>query len=115
MADKTVSVFATGRTNQVLTVDGPAAGLQWILYQWSVETSPFEAGASVVVRRNGRLITSSSSGGRASAQGPPAFLFSPGDQFTVEWDGVASGDELIFSFMYREQQYGELPDGYGVV
>lgn len=115
MADKTKSIFATGTSAQVMTIDGPPAGLQWILYQWSVETLPFEAGASVIVRRNGRLITSSTSGGRASAQGPPAFLFSPGDLFTVQWDGVAVNDELIFSWMYREQQYGELPDGYGVV
>lgn len=108
-------MFASGTSKQILTVDGPPSGIQWILYQWSVETSPFEAGASAIVRRNGRLLTSTASGGRAAAQGPPAFLFSPGDQFTVQWDGVVVNDELIFSFMYREQTWGELPDGYGVV
>lgn len=115
MADKTFIMSATGTDNQILTIEGPSSGLQWTIYQLSVETIPFEAGASVIVRRNGRIITTSSTGGRAAAQGPPAIMFGAGDEMTVEWDGVANKDQLLCTLMYTEQNWGDIPDGYGVV
>jgi len=113
--DRTFTTIAKATTGQILTVDGPNSGLQWVIYQLSVETIPFRAGAIVVVRRNGRIITSSSSGGRASAQGPPAILMSNSDEITVQWDNVTPNDELLVTLFYTEQPFGAVPIGYGVV
>lgn len=115
MGDRVFSTIATGTTGQVLQMEGPVSSLQWVIYQLSVETIPLEIGASVVVRRNGRIITTTSSGGRAAAQGPPAILFTNSDELSATWDGVQIGDQLLCTLMYTEQEWGAIPTGYGVV
>jgi hypothetical protein len=114
MADFTFSKIAAATTD-TLRIDGPASGLQWIIWQLSVETIPFEAGATVIVRRNGRLITSSVSGGRAAAQGPPAVKLTNSDVLDITWQGVAIGDELVCTLMVESVFWGELGTSFGLV
>lgn len=115
VADKTFSTFATGTSSQILTLGQPPSGLQWIVWQLTVQTIPFEAGATAIVKRNGLYITSSVSGGRASAQGPPALRFLDTDVYTVQWDGVNSGDELICVILFEETQWNQYGSTFGLV
>jgi hypothetical protein len=102
-------------TTDTLHIDGPASGLQWILWQFSVETIPFEPGASAVVRRNGRLLAATNIGGRTDRQGPPAIQITNSDALDITWQGVRVGDELLCTLLVETTQWGQLGTSFGLV
>lgn len=84
-------------------------GIQWIVYQTTVETAPQGVGCSAFVRLNERLISSTPFGSSASASGPPAITLNPGENLTVNWTGAPVGSSLIATLMYQEIPYGQTP------
>lgn len=84
-------------------------GVQWIVWQTSVETLPQGVGCSAYIKLNRRLVTSTAFGSSSAASGPPAVTISPGDTYTIEWLGAPAGSSLIGTLMYNEVPYGQRP------
>lgn len=114
MPDQPFSAVAT-TTAVTVTINGPQSGLQWIVWQLSVETIPFRPGAVAVVKRNGRLVTSTVNGGRSAAQGPPALRISSSDVLTIDWTAVHVGDEAVCTLYYEETQWDQYGSTFGLV
>lgn len=101
--DQAQSVTA-GAAGTATTTMGPIpTGVQWTVWQISVETNPARAGSSVVVRKNFRIVSSAAlSLGAASAQAPPALVINPGDLLTATWAGMTAGDNCLVTWFYSE-------------
>lgn len=84
-------------------------GIQWIVYQTTVETIPQGVGCSAYVKLNGRLVSSTPFGSSASASGPPAITINPGEDFSVMWEGAPPLASLIATLLYQEVTYGNTP------
>lgn len=84
-------------------------GLQWIVWQTSVETIPQGTGVSAYIKNNGRLVTSTAFGSSSAASGPPAITINPGDQFEVSWVGAPPFAACVATLLYNEVPYGQRP------
>lgn len=109
----TANADSTG--SATVTVVHGKSGLQWILWQLTIETIPTRTAASAVVRRNGAYITSSIIGSGSSAQGPPAIVLNDSDVLSVTWSNMTQGDECIARLLYEEVPYGQMGSTYGRV
>lgn len=84
------------------------SGLVWVVAQIGVEGISTKPTMSTVVRKNGRFLTSSSSGLYASASGVPYLTLKSPDQLTVDFAGLNSGDSVLVTLFYREITWREL-------
>ena len=116
MSDKPFSMFVpVGQTGGTITIEHGKSGLQWIIWQLTVETIPARLSAQATLRKNGRYVTSTIVGSGSSAQGPPAILLNSNDVLTVLWIGMQAGDELIATPFYEEVPWGQHGTGFGLV
>lgn len=105
----TRSVTADSSGNASVSFDQLPTGVQWIVWQSSVETIPQVTGCSAYVKMNGRLVTSTQFGSSSAASGPPAITINPGDQFQINWIGGPPGGSCVATLMYNEVPYGYRP------
>lgn len=103
------AVTADANGSGTVRFDQLPTGIQWIVYQTTVETIPQGVGCSAYIKRNGRLLSSTPFGSSASAGGQPAVTINPGDDFSIEWTGAPPLCSLIGSILYQEVPYGEIP------
>jgi hypothetical protein len=103
------SVTADANGSGTVTFNQIPTGIQWIVSQTTVETIPQGVGCSAYIKRNGRLLSSTPFGSSSSAGGDPAITISPGDDFSIEWQGAPAGSALVGTIFYQEVPYGELP------
>lgn len=113
--DKVYSASADSTGTAVATVDNIPTGVNWIVWQTSVESSPFRSGANATMRRNGRYVTSTIQGGGSSAQGPPALLLTPNDTVTMTWKGLTAGDQGLMTLFVEEVSPGSHGSAFGLV
>jgi len=109
----TATADASGKASCLIALN--KSGLNWIVWQVSVESIPVRSSANAVLRRNGIFVSSTIVGSASSAQGPPAFLLHQGDLLTVDWIGMTSGDECIATAFYEEVPIGQVGSGFGLV
>lgn len=109
MPDLVRAGVADASGSGTVTFNELPTGIQWIVYQTSVETIPVGVGCSAYIRKNGRLISSTPFGSSSSAAGPPAITINPGDDFSVDWEGAPVGSSLVATIFYTEVQYGNTP------
>jgi hypothetical protein len=109
MAQIVRSVTANASGQGSVTFNQLPTGIQWVVYQTSVETIPQGVGCSAYVKLNGRLVSSTPFGSSASASGPPAITINPGDDFMVMWTGAPVGSSLVATLFYQEIPYGQIP------
>lgn len=109
MPTLTRSVVADAAGSGSVDFSDVPTGIQWIVWQTSVETIPQGTGCSAYVKLNRRLVTSTAFGSSSAASGPPAITISPGDSFTVDWVGAPVGSALVGTLMYDEVPYGHRP------
>jgi hypothetical protein len=105
----TRSVTADSAGAATVSFDQLPTGIQWLVWQTSVETIPQGVGVSAYITMNGRLVTSTPFGSSSAASGPPAITISPGDQFTVRWAGAPAGCSCVATILYDEVPYGYRP------
>jgi hypothetical protein len=105
----TRSVTADSSGAAAVSFDQLPTGIQWLVWQTSVETIPQGVGCSAYIKMNGRLVTSTPFGGSSAASGPPAITISPGDQFVVSWVGAPVGGSCVATLLYDEVPYGYRP------
>lgn len=105
----------TGQTRVTVTCNMNKNGLQWNVWQMSVEVSAANSQAQVLsVRRNGRYITSSLTV-PSSAQGPPAIILGGSDNLDVAFTGMNAGEEAVVVLFYEEVRAGEFGSAFGLV
>lgn len=107
MTDTTLSATANASGVAVIQFQPVAAGLIWIVPQYSVETLPFRVGSTCTIRKNGRFVSSTSLGSGDTAYGPPALILNRGDILLFTWAGMTSGDECLATLFYKEQAWSE--------
>lgn len=83
------------------------SGLVWVVSQIGVEAITTTTLSTVVIRKNGRFITSTNQGQSASAGGLPYVSLKAGDVYTLTWTGLNSGDTAIASLLYNEVTWNE--------
>lgn len=109
----TATADVNGNATALMKVD--KSGVQWHVWQVSVETIPVRSSSRATLRRNGRYVSSTITGSGATAFGPPALLLNQNDQLTVDWIGMTAGDECIATPFYEEVQWGQPGTGFGLV
>lgn len=111
------TVTATGKADGTAVIDFAhgKAGLQWVVSQISIETVPPRSSATVMVRLNGRYMTSSSDGSAISAQGPPSIRLQSNDILSVSWAALTLGDQCILTLFYQEGPWGVEDPSFGWV
>lgn len=115
MADHTETATADSTGTAVVNFETISPGLQWVISQISLETTPFRVGASCVVRRGGRYLTSTIIGSGDTAYGPPSIILLRGVLLTCTWTGLTQGDEAIATIWYEEQPWSNNPSTTQVV
>lgn len=108
-------VVPAGQTIGGVSYQHGKAGIQWLVYQISVATQPFRAGATASVFINNSYRTSTKYGGNDSAAGAPAWVLNDVDLIAVAWANVMGGDELILNLLYEEVLWGDYGSGVGLV
>lgn len=97
-------------TCQAVVNDGPPKGLVWVIAQISIETTVFRAGATAVIRRDGRFVANSSLASSDTAYGPPPIMQNHNGAVTCDWAGLTVGDQAIMTIFYDEQDNGAKPN-----
>jgi len=87
-----------------------AAGLMWVVPQFSIEVIPFTPGAACTIRRNGRFISSTALGSGDTAFGPPSIILNRGDVLSFDWAGMTPGSEAVATLFYSEQTWAATPN-----
>lgn len=113
--DKSFTAIAIAGGTATVDITPVPGGLQWIVWQFTVETIPVRGAAQATVRRNGRYLTSTIVGSSSSAQGPPSLQLAPSDELTCTWVGLTVGDEAILTLFYEETEMGGHGSGFGIV
>lgn len=98
-----------------LSIGHQLSGMMWIVGQVSIGSNPVRGGVTGTISLNGAIpITSTavaSSGDAAS--GPPSVPLYAGDNMTVTWTGVQSGDICSALIIYQEVSVSSVPSTYG--
>jgi hypothetical protein len=84
---------------------GPEIQNTWEVSQVSVEMLTAPAGATVVIRAMGALVSPSPSARKASAGGDPPIFLHGGETMTVEWEDCTPGDVGSVLVVYRKAAY----------
>jgi hypothetical protein len=109
MTQLTRASTADSSGTATVAFDQLPTGIQWIVWQTSVETIPQTTGCSAYIKMNGRLVTSTQFGSSSAASGPPAITINPGDQFVISWIGAPASGSCIATILYDEVPYGYRP------
>jgi hypothetical protein len=89
-----------------LTIEfGPEYNAKWEVSQVSIEMPTAPAGATLVVRYMGSLVSPSPSARRASAGGDPPIFLHGGETMTVEWSDCTPGEPGKVLVVYRKSVY----------
>jgi hypothetical protein len=84
---------------------GPEYNNKWEVSQVAIEMPTAPAGALLVVRYMGSLVSPSPSARRASAGGDPPIFLHGGESMTVEWTNCTPGDPGKVLVVYRKTAY----------
>lgn len=109
------AVVAPGATTATVTVQHGKGGRWWLVWQYSVITEPVRLSAVATVMVNNLYRDSTTTGGQATASGPPAWVLNDSDTFSVVWQNLQPGDEAILNLLYEEVAAGQYGSGFGLV
>jgi hypothetical protein len=90
------------------------SGIQWVLSQFSCDSVPQRAAASVTVKLNGQYVTSSPFLPQ-TASGQPFITLNASDVLTADFAGLTNGDVAIFNLFYAETHWGNADNVGNVV
>lgn len=115
MAQFTASEFVrAGATTATVTIQHGKAGLDWIVWQATVQSIPRRGGSNTTMYRDGTYITSSIVV-PASAQGPPSLLLHDINVLDTVFAGMTAGDECLVTLLYEEVPWGQHGSAFGLV
>lgn len=116
MPDLVRSATANAAGTAVIRYADVPSGLVWVISQIGVEAITTTTLSTVVVRKNGRFVTSTNQGQSASAGGLPYVSLKAGDLYTLTWTGLNSGDTAIATLLYNEVTWADFANmGISVV
>ncbi len=115
MAQYSQSTFvAVGATTSTVSIQHGKSGIDWIVWQMTVQSIPRRGSANVTVTRDGLYITSSLVV-PSSAQGPPSIVLHTGSVLDTAFAGMLARDECLVTLLYEEVPWGQHGSQFGLV